>query len=97
LVEVKFPALKIPAFRLTRGQLLNIWLLGASLVIPPWDITFWEETTLTKELTLFKTEDITNVLLTPINAVPKAVWDLLKTTLDDMAKDFYERHSEEKT
>jgi len=29
-----------------------------------------------------------------LTAVPKAVWDLAQKTLDDMVKDYYERHSE---
>jgi len=96
VVDIRFPGLKLPAFKLTRGQLLNVHLLGVGLVIPPFDITFWAETTLLQPFTLFKTEDITTGLLTPINAIPEAVWTLAKSTLDSLAKDYYERHPEAK-
>lgn len=94
MVKVQFPGLTLPGFKLTRGQLLNVSLIGVGLVIPPVDITFWPETRILEPFTLFDTDDITGALLAPINAVPKAIWDLAKSKLDDMARDYYERHPE---
>jgi len=94
MVEIKFPGLAIPAFRLTRGQLLNVNVLGVGLVIPPVDITFWPQTTILEPFTLFKTEDITAALLAPINAIPQAVWNLATTILEQQIKEFYEKHPE---
>lgn len=96
MTKVKFPAISFPAFKFTKGQLLNVNLLGVGFVIPPWDITFWEALQLTREHTLFNTDDIASAIVFPLEQIAEAVWALFKSTLDKMAADYYERHSEEK-
>ena len=139
MVEIKFPDIVIPAFKISKGRLLNVSLLGVGLVIPPLDITFWPYTKILSGFTLFNTDDITKPILDKIAAIPKievpglediikpildaiaaipkvkvpsveditkgisdalnvipeAVWNLAKAKLDELAADYYERHSEE--
>ena len=95
MVEIKFPDIEIPAFKISKGQLLNVNLLGVGLVIPPGDITFWPETRILRGFTLFDTSDIVKGVGDLLGAVPEAVWNLARAKLDELAADYYERHSEE--
>jgi len=95
--EVKFPGITIPAFKLTKGQLLNVGVLGVGLVIPPFDMTFWEATTILQPFTLFNTDDIAKPVATLINAIPQAVWTFATTWLEQQIKDYYDKHPEART
>ena len=89
MVKIYFPALVFPAFKFKRGQLLNVNLLGVGLVIPPFNITFWNAVTLSPKRLLFDTNWIVNALLAPIIAIPMAVWSLLESVLDEWVEEYY--------
>ena len=95
MVEVKFPGFALPAFKISKGQLLNVNLLGVGLVIPPGDITFWKKVTFWEPFTLFNTDDVVKGVGDLLGAIPEAVWNLARAKLDELAADFHERHSEE--
>lgn len=95
MVEIKFPGFKLPAFKLSKGQLLNVSLLGVGLVIPPIDVTFWPEVTFWEPFTLFDTDVIVKGVGDLLAAVPEAVWNLAKAKLDELAAEYYKKHSEE--
>ena len=95
MVVVKFPDIVIPAFKISKGQLLDVRLLGVGLVIPPGDITFWPKTRILEGFELFDTDDVVKGVGDLLGAVPEAVWNLAKAKLDELAADYYERHSEE--
>lgn len=94
--DIVFPALAVPAFTLARGQLLNVTLLGVGLVIPPRDITFWERTLLTPEFVLFNINSLVNAIVTPLNAIPQAVWNFATSWLEQQINEYYKLHPEEK-
>jgi len=57
--------LKIPAFKLAKGQLLHWhipWPIDRDLDVPPGDITFWEEKTLLSAVTVFDPEWIHEIV-----------------------------------
>lgn len=95
MVEIWFPGITIPGFKLTRGQLLDVSLFGVGLVIPPFDIEFWKETTILGAFRLFETDDIAKAVIIPVAGIAEAVWSLFESKLDEMAHDYYERHKEE--
>ena len=183
MAEIYFPGLTIPG-TVEAGALMDLWLLGVHLKIPPWDIKLFKENlTIWDRFMLFNTDDIaapfiseitegftsvkdfikdptgtlkgwidniapivTGTLLDPkgllknwidgaskgvkdfienptgtlkgwldaigpavegfistaetsltmlISGIPDAVWNLARAKLDEMAAEFYERHSEE--
>ena len=96
MVKVSFPSIWIPGFKIPKGWLLNITLLGVGLVIPPVDIVFWSAKKILSGFTLFDTGWIVDPIGSVMKGVPKAVWDLCKFTLDSWAADFYKRRREEK-
>jgi len=95
MVAIWFPGLTIPRIRITAGQFLNITLLGVGIKVPPISMTILPRTVIWEGFKMFDTNDITNALLTPINAIPQAVWNLFKGKLDEMADEFYARRGGE--
>lgn len=95
MVLVKFPGLTLPG-TIKAGVLLDVNLLGVQLRIPPMDIALWKEPVkIWDPFTLFDTMDIVKPITVAIGGVAEAVWNLAKAKLDEMAAEYYERHSEE--
>ena len=65
-MEVWFPALTFPALKIRKGILLDFWLLGFHVVIPPWDVTLWEEVEVWKSLKIFNSTWVTDPILTAL-------------------------------
>lgn len=97
MTKITFPKMAIPAFKLTAGQLCNKVLLVVPIVIPPNDITFWDEIVLMQETTIWDSDWIVTALTGAFTAIPNAVWALFKGTLDDMADQYYKDHPKEET
>jgi len=96
MVQVIFPAIWFPAFKLTRGQLLDVNLLGVGIAIPPWNITFWEAVQLTSERVLFDTDAIAGVIIGAINALPQAIWGWAQNWIQSQIDEYYKVHPERK-
>lgn len=95
MVKVEFPGLTLPG-TIKRGLLLDVDLLGVKFRIPPDDIVLWKEPLkIWDPFVLFDTDDIAKAVVVPVAAIATAVWDLLESRLDELAADYYERHSEE--
>lgn len=94
-MKVTFPELAIPEVKLSAGCLLNVWLLGVNLKIPPIDLTFSSKHVLTPQFTIFDSDWVTNPLTEWMLGIPWWVWDACKTKLDEWAAEYYERHKEE--
>ena len=96
MVVVKFPDIVIPAFKISKGRLLNVSLLGVGLVIPPGDITFWPEKTILSAFTLFDTSDIVKDVGDLLGAIPEAVWTFATSWVEQQIKEYYEKYPEAK-
>ena len=95
-MQIKFPAIWFPAFKLSRGQLLDVSLLGVGLVIPPWDVSFWDAVQLTAEFVIFDTDAIGQALAGAFAAIPNAVWNYLHTYIQAQIDEYYKAHPERK-
>lgn len=95
MVAIWFPGLTIPEVKIPAGFLLDVWLLGVHFKIPPDDIVVFPEVTIWSGFKIFDSDWVVNPIVAAIDGVAKAVWDLFESTLDAMAEDYYERHSEE--
>ena len=96
MTKLAFPGLQFNGFSLSRGQLLNVSLLGVGLVIPPWDITILSALTFWQPFIIFDSDWVVNALAGAFLAIPKAVWDYLTGTLQKQVEDYYKAHPEEK-
>lgn len=94
-MQITFPALTIPAFKMVKGQLLNLVVFGAGLVIPPVDITFWEAVKLTDPFVIFDSDELIAEMVSPLFKVADFVWDIAEARLDIMAEKFYKEQEEE--
>lgn len=95
MVEVKFPGLTLPG-TIKAGILLNVSLFGVKFRIPPDDIVLWKEPLkIWDPFVLFDTDDIAKAVTVPVAGIAEAVVNLAKAKLDELAADYYERHSEE--
>jgi len=92
MVQLWFPGLKFNGAKLTRGQLLDVSLFGVGLVIPPWDITFLPAVEFWKPFLIFDSDWVVKPITDLVDAIPKAVWNLAKGTLDGWAEAFYKKH-----
>jgi len=84
--KVTFPAFTLPGFKLSKGQLLNVSLLGVGLVIPPVDITFWPEIKAWNSFVIFDLDWILNPIASWLTWIPGAVADTLKGLLDPISQ-----------
>jgi hypothetical protein len=94
MVQIWFPGLAIPKLVIRRGFFLDVSIFGVGLVIPPVDITLFAGVKIWDGFMLFDTDLIVKGIGDLMVAIPKAVWDLATSTLDDMAAVFYGHHSE---
>jgi len=92
MVQIWFPGLKFNGAALTEGQLLNIWLLSVNIKIPPWDVTLIGPVEFWKPFLVFDSDWVVKPISTAVNAIPKAVWELAKSTMDSWADAFYKKH-----
>lgn len=92
MVQIWFPGLKFNGAALTRGQLLDVTLLGVGLVIPPWDITFLPAVEFWKPFLIFDSNWVVKPITDALAAIPKAIFDAAKGILDGWAAAFYESH-----
>jgi len=92
MVQLWFPGLTFNGAALTRGQLLDVWLFGIELAIPPLDITLVPAITFWEPFLLFDTDWVVTALNDAFTAIPQAVWDFAKGTLDGWAEVFYKEH-----
>lgn len=96
MVQVWFPGWSIPELAFGPYTLLDVWLLAVHLHIGWPRVVLLDRTTIWNSFLLFNTDwitiPVTTTLAGMINAVPQAVWNLCKGTLDSWADDFYRRH-----
>jgi len=88
-MKVFFPEIKFPAFKLKAGQLLNVSLMGVGLIIPPWDLTFWDTTTLLPKFPLFDTDELFRPIMEAIEGVAQKVIELLWTPILNQLDEYY--------
>jgi len=92
-VQIWFPGLSLPG-TIKAGALLDVWLLGLNLKIPPVDIVLWKEPLIIwTAFIIFDSDWVVKPIIDAIAGVAKAVWDLAKGTLDSWAEAFYKAHS----
>jgi len=96
MTGIWFPGLTIPMVKIKKGRFLNVSLLGKGIKVPPIDLTIIPKTVILKSFKLFDTLWIINPITNVVKAIPQAVWDLCKSTLDEWAGDFYKRRGAEK-
>ena len=96
MTQLAFPGLKFNGMSLTRGQLLNVSLLGVGLVIPPWDITLIPALTFWEPFIIFDSDWVVNALAGAFTAIPKAVWDYFNKTMQAQVDEYYKAHPERK-
>lgn len=96
MVQLWFPGLKFNGLKLTRGQLLNVSLMGIGLVIPPFDLELIPPIELWETFVIFDSDWVTVPLTTAIEGIPKLLIDFLTGRLDEEIKKFYEEHPERK-
>ena len=77
-ITVKIPKITFPGFKIPRGLLLNTSLLGVDLVIPPFDITFWEPVTLIPETIIWDSGWVGDAVLAIQDNLLKPVLDKLE-------------------
>lgn len=105
MVIVRLPAFTLPAFKISKGWLLDVELLGVKLQIPPFDILFWPAIKFWDGFRIFDSDWITGAVMDPLDAakdvllekIPGLVWGHLENVLEDMVDEYYEAHPEEKT
>jgi len=93
MVQLWFPGLRLNEVKITRGQFLNISLLGVGIVVPPWDITLLPAVSFWEPFLLIDTDWWGKIIGDAVATIPKLVWDYAKGVLDSWAKAFYEAHS----
>jgi len=93
---VKIPRLAIPALKISKGFLFDRWLGPLHVVIPPEDITFWEEIVLLEEITVFDSDWIWKFWTETIDKIEDArnwiinkVWEWIMAYLDRLAEEWY--------
>ncbi len=96
MTQLAFPGLKFNGLSLTRGQLLDVSLLGVGLVIPPWDITLVPELTFWEPFIIFDSDWIMNALSDAFMAIPKAVWDYFTNVVEFQIEEYFKVHPERK-
>jgi len=89
--------LAIPAFKIRRGQLLDISILGVGVVVPPFDIQFWPEIQLLPAITVFDPDWIADIVKGMMSTIAEGVFKAVEPYLDGLAVDFYARRGKEKT
>jgi len=96
MAQLWFPGLKFNGLSLTRGQLLDVSLLGVGLVIPPWDIellpphTFWEP------FVAFDSDWVVVPLNEAIANIPTLLVDFVTGRVQEEISKYYEEHPERK-
>lgn len=96
MTQLWFPGLTFNGLTITRGQLLNVSLLGIGLVIPPIDLKILPAVTFWEPFLLIDSDWIVKPLSEGIAAIPKALIDFVSSTLEDETKKYYEEHPERK-
>lgn len=90
-----FPAGIFPAIVIPAGLFHTRPILGFAIIVPPEDIIIIPEHKFWDAFIIFDADWIVNMLRGAFMFIPNAVWALFKSTLDNMANDYYERHKEE--
>ena len=89
-LEIWFPGLTIPGVTIPKGLLIDTQLLAWKITIPWVDIVLWGDVELWKGFKLLDLNDLLNPIIDFVNAIPRAVWGLLESTLNAWVKDWYE-------
>lgn len=94
MMQIWFPGLKFNGLKLTRGQLLDVTLLGVGLVIPPWDITLLPEHTFWETFMIFDSEPIEAAVTLSTQTIPKLLVDFVTGNLQSQIEEYYKKHPE---
>lgn len=95
-MEVAIPEIAIGPWKIPRGFFINISVPLIGGIVIPWDdIDIIPKTVISKKIVLFHTEWITTVLMAPILAIPRLVWEHLEGVLDGWVDEYYEEAEEE--
>ena len=73
MVQVWFPGLTIPALKMKRGFLVDVWILGIHVAIPWTDLNFWDTMVIWEGFYLFNTDDITAPLSGDIGTAAEGI------------------------
>jgi len=93
--KITIPRLAIPALKITRGQFLDIDIVGIHLRVPPGDIQLWPEIQLLPEITVFDPDWITDIIKGMMPTIAEGVFKAVEPYLDKLAEDFYARRGKE--
>lgn len=96
MVQLWFPGLTFNGFAITRGQLLDVTLLGLGLVIPPTDMTLLPKMTLWEPFLAFDSDWVVTPLNAAIVGIPKMLVDFVTGQLQSEVEEYYKRHPERK-
>lgn len=94
MAQLWFPGLKFNGFKLTRGRLLDISLLGVGLVIPPVDLTLLPAVTFWEPFCAFDSDWVVAPLTTAVQGIPKLLVDFVTGRLGEEIEEYYKKHPE---
>jgi len=96
MVQIWFPGLKFNGARLTAGQLLDVWLLGINLKIPPWDIEILPPMTFWEPFLIFDSDWIVGSIAGLVTGIPAGVWGWMQKWIQEQIDEYYKAHPERK-
>jgi hypothetical protein len=94
MTQLWFPGLKFNGIKLSRGQLLDISLMGVGLVIPPVNLTLLPAFTIWEPFIIFDSDWVVAPLTTAIAGIPKLFIDFITGRIEEEAEKYRREHPE---
>jgi len=88
MVRVEFPGWYSPGFKIRKGALLWVTLLGIDVIIPPWDITFWTGFWAWRSFTIFDSDWVLTEAQKVIKPIVDGVTGFIKDPKGWVAQQF---------